>query len=234
MDAPAVPQGELAQPTRARIFALLSSLGRPAGTDELAASLQLHPNGVRVHLDILENGGLVVRERVRQPRGRPRDAWTVSPTARPGGSAPSGYADLGRWLVRLLANAKVGLRAAEATGREIGRELIPAPAADERPPEQRLYGTLAALGFAPTRSVVAPDRMTYCLGNCPYRAVVRERQPLVCALHRGLTRGMLDELDPKTKLTGFVPKDPDDAGCIIELRGPMAEEAARRREDGAA
>jgi predicted ArsR family transcriptional regulator len=229
MDAPPVPQGELAQPTRARIFALLSSLGRAAGTDELAESLQLHPNGVRVHLDILENGGLVVRERVRQARGRPRDEWTVSPTALPGGRSPSGYADLGRWLVRALTNAKVGIRTVEATGREIGRELAHAPGDDARSPEQRLHGTLAALGFQPARSVVDPDRLTYCLGNCPYRDVVHERQPLVCALHRGLTRGMLDELDPKTKLVGFVPKDPDEAGCLIEVRGPMAKAVVERR-----
>jgi predicted ArsR family transcriptional regulator len=228
MDAPAVPQGELAQPTRARIFALLAELGRAAGTDELAESLQLHPNGVRVHLDILENGGLVVRERVRQARGRPRDAWTVSPTALPGGRSPSGYAELARWLVRALVNAKVGVRAVEATGREVGRELAPTSADDAQSPEQRLHGALTMLGFQPTRSVTAPDRMTYCLGNCPYRDAVRERQPLVCALHRGLTRGMLDELDPKTKLVGFVPKDPDEAGCLIELRGPMAKEAAER------
>lgn len=233
MDAPAVPQDELAQPTRARIFAMLSDLGRAVGTDELAEALQLHPNGVRVHLDILENGGLVVRERVRQARGRPRDEWTVSPTALPGGRSPSGYAELGRWLVRALSNAKVGVRAIEATGREIGHELAPTSGGEGQSPEQRLHGALAALGFQPTRSVDAPDRMTYRLGNCPYRDAVRERQPLVCALHRGMTRGMLDELDPKTKLVGFVPKDPDEAGCLIELRGPIAKEVAKRLDDGA-
>lgn len=74
----------------------------------------------------------------------------------------------------------------------------------------------------PAREPVAGDRLTYRLRNCPYREAVRERQPLVCGLHRGLTRGMLDALDPKTKLVGFVPKDPDAAGCLIELRGRMA------------
>jgi predicted ArsR family transcriptional regulator len=64
------------------------------------------------------------------------------------------------------------------------------------------------------------------LRNCPYRDAVRERQPLVCGLHRGLTRGMLDAIDPATRLEGFVPHDPDEAGCLIELRGPMAAEAA--------
>jgi predicted ArsR family transcriptional regulator len=228
MDLPTAPQDELAQPTRARIFGLLSDLGRAAGTDELAERLQLHPNGVRVHLDILENGGLVDRERVRQSRGRPRDQWTISPTALPGGRSPSGYAQLGRWLVQAIANAKVGIREVEATGREIGRDL--APADDSGSAEDRLFGALAALGFLPTRSVQPPDRMTFCLGNCPYRDVVGEKQ-IVCALHRGITRGMLDTIDPKTKLVGFVAKDPETAGCLIEVRGAMAKDAVAAAGD---
>jgi predicted ArsR family transcriptional regulator len=224
MDLPSVPKDELAQPTRARIFALLSEMGRAAGTEELAERLRLHPNGVRVHLDILENGGLVHRERVRQSRGRPRDQWTISPTALPGGRSPSGYAQLGGWLVRALANAKVGIREIEATGREIGRGI--APDDETVPAEHRLYEALAALGFRPTRTIDAPDRVTYCLDNCPYRDVVREKQAVVCALHRGVTRGMLDTIDPKTKLVGFVIEDPETAGCQIQIRGPMAQAAA--------
>jgi hypothetical protein len=36
---------------------------------------------------------------------------------------------------------------------------------------------------------------------------------------------MLDTLDAKTTLIGFVAKDPDTAGCLIELRGRMAAQA---------
>ncbi len=43
--------------------------------------------------------------------------------------------------------------------------------------------------------------------------------PLVCTLHRGLTRGLLDELQPSATLTKFVPEDPDRAGCLIEVKG---------------
>jgi len=42
---------------------------------------------------------------------------------------------------------------------------------------------------------------------------------VVCTLHRGLTRGLLDVLEPKAKLVGFVPRDPDEAGCLVELLG---------------
>jgi hypothetical protein len=47
----------------------------------------------------------------------------------------------------------------------------------------------------------------------------------VCTLHRGMTRGLLDAIAPRTRLAGFVPRDPDTAGCLIELRGELADEA---------
>lgn len=222
MDVPAKPGDVLAQPTRARLFALLGELRRPVTTDELAKRLKLHPNGVRLHLDRLRDAGLVEREREQRARGRPRDRWSIAAGARPGGEPPSAYADLSRWLVRALTAEKAGVRAVEATGRRIGRQL--ARDGDPRvPAEQRLHDALVAMGFQPQRSRPAPSRLTYCLANCPYRDVVAERQPLVCGLHRGMTRGLLDTIDPATRLTGFVPKDPQRAGCLIELHGPLAD-----------
>jgi predicted ArsR family transcriptional regulator len=226
MDVPSRPGDALAQPTRARLFALLADLRRPAPTEELAARLGLHPNGVRTHLERLHEVGLVSRSRERLARGRPRDSWTISADAQPGGDPPTGYAQLARWLLRTLVSEDRPLDEVEATGREIGREL----ALDDTgvTGEQRMHEALAALGFQPRREVVAGDRLTYMLRNCPYREAVRERREVVCGLHRGITRGLLDALDPETRLVGFVAKDPDEAGCLIELRGPMAVDA---RED---
>jgi len=226
VDAPPAPVDALAQPTRARLFALLGGLRGPAGTDELARRLELHPNGVRLHLERLEEAGLVLRERERRARGRPRDTWSISPRAQPGGDPPTAYADLGRWLVRAIAAGGTRVRDVEATGRQIGREL--APQATGASPEERIYGVLGAMGFQPRRRLDPKAKLTYCLDNCPYRAAVRERQSVVCGLHRGLTRGLLDEIDPKTKLSAFVPKDPDAAGCEITLRGPLAKAATAR------
>jgi predicted ArsR family transcriptional regulator len=223
VDVPARPGDALAQPTRARLFALLGQLRRPAPTEELAERLGLHPNGVRNHLERLHELGLVSRERERLARGRPRDTWIISPDAQPGGDPPTGYAELSRWLVRSLAASGARMRDVEATGRQIGREVATGA---EPGGERKMHDTLVALGFQPVRELPGGDRLTYRLRNCPYREAVRERQPIVCALHRGMTRGMLDELDPETELVGFVPKDPDAAGCLIELRGPMTAEAA--------
>jgi predicted ArsR family transcriptional regulator len=223
MDLPIRPDDALAQPTRARLFTVLEELRRPTGTDELADRLGLHPNGVRAHLERLREAGLVTRDRPRQRRGRPRDMWTVASDARPGGDPPTAYADLGRWLARAIAPGKTRLRAVEATGREIGRDLAADGGAASA--EGRMHATLVSLGFQPEREIDPEGQLTYRLRNCPYRDAVRENQPVVCTLHRGITRGLLDAIAPETRLAGFVPRDPDTAGCLIELRGELAGEA---------
>src|SRR6185437_9465299 len=126
MDVPSPARDPLAQPTRARLFALLGSLHRSAPTEELAERLGLHPNGVRVHLERLAQEGLVTRHRERRARGRPRDSWSVDPDAQPGGDPPTAYAELARWLVLALTAVHTPAREVEAVGRQIGRGL-PAP-----------------------------------------------------------------------------------------------------------
>jgi predicted ArsR family transcriptional regulator len=211
------PGDVLAQPTRARLFAHLAGLARPAGTDELAAELGLHPSGVRVHLERLRAAGLIARERVPQTLGRPRDSWSIAPDALPGGEPGDAYPRLARWLARSIPARPGRLREVERAGREVGHEL---PSTQVEDPAEEVMGrALTALGFAPQRQPAKPGRVVFRLGNCPYREAVRENQPVVCALHRGLTRGMLDRLDATARLTSFVPKDPDLAGCLIEVQG---------------
>ena len=213
------PEGQgdvLAQPTRARLFARLASLSRSAGTDELAAELGLHPSGVRVHLERLRGAGLVSRERVSQPLGRPRDGWSIAPDALPGGEPPDAYHRLARWLARSIPSRPGRLREVEHAGRKLGRELLPGHSTPQ--PEETLGRVLTALGFAPQRERPETGRVVFRLGNCPYREGVRENQPVVCALHRGLTRGLLDGLSPSARMTAFVPEDPDRAGCAIEIQ----------------
>lgn len=230
MDLPARPEDPLAQPTRARLFEALAELSRPAGTEELASALGLHPNGVRLHLERLVEAGLVVRRRDRRPRGRPRDMWLTSPEALPAGRPPNTYAHLGQWLARATPPEQDSLIHVETTGEEIGREM--ASRAAEKG-EAGLYATLAAQGFQPRREAHVPGRLTYRLCNCPYREVARENATVVCALHRGITRGLLAELDSASTLSAFVPGEPNHAGCLVELSGAVAAEGLRRmREAG--
>jgi predicted ArsR family transcriptional regulator len=223
MDLPVAPRGELAQPTRAQLFELLVELRRPTGTEELAQRLGLHRNGVRIHLERMREAGLLVREQERQGRGRPRDAWSIAPDADPGGDPPSGYVTLGRWLTQIVAGGRTSQRAIESTGREIGRTLAPDGGGSA---EDRMHAVFVALGFQPQRRPQPQGGLTYCLGNCPYRDAASESQAVVCTLHRGITRGLLDALEPATELTGFVPRDPHKAGCLVEMRGGLADAVA--------
>lgn len=210
------PDDALAQPTRARLFARLASLRRPAGTEELASELGLHPSGVRVHLERLHDAGLITRERVPQPLGRPRDSWSIAPDSRPGSEPPDAYSRLARWLARSIPSTPGRLREVERAGRQLGRELFP-NRVDFRA-EDSMGRMLTALGFAPQRSRRKATTV-FRLGNCPYRDAVGDNQPVICALHRGLTLGLLDQLDPDASLKDFVPKSPDRAGCVIEVEG---------------
>lgn len=218
VDLPRIDEaGELAQPTRARLFSLLGELRRPAATEELAQRLKLHPNGVRTHLERMREAGLLERTSVRRPRGRPRDEWSIAPKARPGGESPRGYAELGRWLTRAIPARPTRLRDVEQAGREVGRELAPHEVGSL---EDAIRFSFTALGFQPAVSVGPDAKLTCTLGNCPYRDAVRDNQEVVCTLHRGITRGLLEAIEPGARLTRFEPKDPDTAGCLVEVQPP--------------
>jgi predicted ArsR family transcriptional regulator len=215
MDIPDRPEDDvLAAPIRARLFAALADLRRPATTPELAACVGRHPNSVRVQLRRLADAGLVERRVERLARGRPRHAWAILPSARPGGAAPEAHAELGRWLARAM-RAGPTLADVESAGREIGRDL-----AQEPPPglvAQAMQDALTAMGFAPRVEPDGDDVVRYVLGNCPYRDAVAENQPGVCGLHRGITQGLLDRLAPGRRLKAFVAKDPFTAGCLVDV-----------------
>lgn len=208
MHNPQPPDHELlAEPIRARLLRALAGLRRPASTQELASAVGRHPNTVRVQLGRLAAAGLLESRTVRQARGRPRQQWAIAAGARP---APQAYAQLAEWLARAIERGG-RLAELEEDGRAIGRELAP-----DRAGPDGMRDALAALGFAP-RAEPLPGGVRYVLGNCPYRDAVARNQAVVCNLHRGITAGLLDRLDAGARLTGFVAKDPYEAGCLIDI-----------------
>lgn len=213
VDLPGNPDDVLVQPTRARMFSWLVEHRGRVSTEALAAALGLHPNGVRRHLERMHEAGLVERSRRRGHRGRPGDLWSVAATADPGGQRPTGYADLSRWLARAIPAGRGRLGEVERTGREIGRELAPSGPVEDPIEDFRL--AIAALGFRPTVEASDERGFTCTLENCPYRESVKENQDVVCALHKGMTSGLLGQLLPDATLTRFEPHDPDSAGCVV-------------------
>ncbi|MCB0864899.1 MAG: helix-turn-helix domain-containing protein [Solirubrobacterales bacterium] len=203
----------LAQPTRARLFAAIRERADGASTEELANELGLHVNGVRRHLDLMLDADLLTRERRKHGRGRPRDIWSIAAGAVDADRSDEDYADVARWLARAIPTGRAGLRRVEETGREVGREL----AADADAPLPDELGRLfTGLRFQPDVNVEG-DRVSCTLCNCPYRESVRENPEAVCRLHRGITEGILEQLAPDARLVAFEPRDPDQAGCLVEV-----------------
>jgi predicted ArsR family transcriptional regulator len=230
MDIPHTSEDDvLAQSIRARLFQTLAQLRRPATTRELAARVGRHPNTVRVQLQRLSDAGLLERRRAAQARGRPRHEWAIAADARPAGEHPQAYGELSGWLARAAGG---GARAQdiERAGREIGRDI--APERGGRAVVDAMQDALIALGFAPERQSTNGD-VRYVLGNCPYREAVVQNQPVVCTLHRGITKGLLDRLDRRAKLADFVAKDPYSAGCLIDIRLARAGRRAGAPRDPA-
>jgi len=174
----------------------------------------------------LQEAGLVESTRSAHGRGRPRDEWSIAPGARPTGRRPEAYVDLSRWLARSIPAGPGRLRGLEATGREIGRELAPSASGDLAESFTQVF---TALGFQPDVEVKGEGHLCCTLGNCPYRESARENPDAICTLHKGMTEGLLDELDPDGRLARFEPHDPDRAGCVVEVTG--ARRVTVGRED---
>ena len=124
---------------------------------------------------------------------------------------------MARSLARAIPATAPRLREVENAGAEMGRELADhLGQTTEGGTRQALSNALEALGFAPERTDDG-DLTRFRLMTCPYADTVRENPAVVCTLHRGIVQGVLDSVAPDARLTGFEPRDPDIAGCIVEI-----------------
>jgi predicted ArsR family transcriptional regulator len=218
MDVPQPPEHELlAEPVRARLVRALAEL---AAGDDTGAGRHRPPASEHraVQLARLAAAGLIESRTVAQARGRPRHQWAIAAEARPAGHAPQAYGQLAEWLARALARTGRTADVEEGGPRDRARDRA------RRAGPDAMSDALAALGFAP-RAEPLPGGVRYVLGNCPYRDAVAQNQALVCNLHRGMTAGLLDRLDPAARLSAFVPKDPYEAGCLIEISATSSSSA---------
>jgi predicted ArsR family transcriptional regulator len=202
------------QGTRARVEAALR--GAPDGLDvaELAEQVGLHPNTVRWHLGALADAGAVSSNpQPRASRGRPRIVYRAEPGRAPGTSDE--YRLLATVLSGTLAGVEGGEAAAEQAGRTWGRYLMPRPLplvhVDEAYAQTAVAALLAEQGFAP-ETAEGELRMR----RCPFHDLAEAQPEIVCAVHKGLIDGALEELgsDLRTEaLDVFVEPDL----CIAHL-----------------
>ena len=196
-------------PTRRWIYLLATDHSGPDGAgvtaSMVAAEVGVHANVARHHLDKLAAGGYleVVSGRIAGAgAGRPSKRYVVvgDALAMSNGQLPVRSDDLvlsllGRALDRLPSDEAEAV--AEEVGHEYGRAMAEGLTGDAlatgcrslRSAMQAVADALTAHGFA-AHAEVRNDRLRIINNHCPFGDVATDH-PVICAVDRGMVKGML-------------------------------------------
>jgi predicted ArsR family transcriptional regulator len=196
---------------RHEVLRVLTAASEPLSIIAIADELGVHPNTVRLHLDVLVAKGRVelVAPEHRAP-GRPPLLFRAIPGMDPTG--PRHYQLLAEVLAASLATGPNPAVRATRAGRAWGRRLAAQPGTGgvgAAEPIERLVELLNELDFAPERRET-DGRAQVGLRNCPFLELARTRAGVICPLHLGLMQGAMDAWDaPVTvdRLEAFVEPD---------------------------
>ncbi len=193
-------------PTRRSIYLFVRERGEGNGVtaSAVANEVGVHPNVARHHLDKLAAGGyLEVRSGKLEGGGAGRPSKRYLAVADAVTEFPVRSDDL---VLSLLGRALNHLspdeaeRMAEEVGAEYGRAMAAGLTGDAvevghrsmRSAIQAVADALTAHGFA-AHAEGRNDRLRIINDHCPFGDVALEH-PVICAVDRGMVRGMLSEL----------------------------------------
>ena len=186
-------------PTRREIYLVARSAEAGVTAGEVAERFSLHPNVARHHLDKLAAGGYLEVHVVRPDHGgagRPSKRYKTS--GKDTIDFPAQRDDL---IVTLLGKTLARLPVAEAqalaeeVGEEYGRSMAAAMsptdgARSRRAAMQAVADALTAHGFAAHAEARGNGTLAIINEQCPFGAAAHEH-PVICAIDRGMVRGML-------------------------------------------
>jgi predicted ArsR family transcriptional regulator len=228
-------------PTRREIYLFVHERSEPDGevpgpgvtAGEVAERFVLHPNVARHHLDKLAAGGYVevATGRNGSGAGRPSKRYRVTAPEMTL-ELPVRHDDL---LVTLLGKALSLLPsdAAEAMAEEVGLQYGKAMAASMGGIDRSLDGpdvaaqrsfraalhtvadALTAHGFA-AHAERHGDGLRIVSDHCPFGGAAIEH-PVICAVDRGLVRGMLGALYGETAAATSASRPMGDAKCVTSI-----------------
>lgn len=168
--------------TREQVLRLIVALG-PISPPELADRLGLTPAGVRRHLAILEDGGLIAEHQYTGPavirRGRPARHYITTDAGQ--AQLSDAYCDVANAALRFLAGeagAEAVDRFAAAHFQEMESRYAPrvARAGSLAGRVEALAEALTLDGFAATVRRVGAEAVALqlCQGHCPVQQIARE------------------------------------------------------------
>jgi predicted ArsR family transcriptional regulator len=213
-------------PTRRDIYLHAREAAAGLTAAEAADRFDLHPNVARHHLDKLASGGYL-EVAVERPEGasagRPSKHYRVAdpgtPLELPIRQDTVLIGLLGRALALLPSDQAEAM--AEEVGAEVGRSMAESIGADEvhKSFQSAMYAVADALtahGFAARAERTGGNQLRIVSEHCPFGGAPIEH-PVICAVDRGLVRGMLGALygEAETDLSASLPMG--DSVCITEV-----------------
>lgn len=197
-------------------------------TAQVADQFQIHPNVARHHLDKLVAGGYLEVTTAKSDHagaGRPSKRYRIT-EKNAAVDLPIRHDDvlvtlLGRALSMLPDDQAAAM--AEEVGEEFGRAMAAAmgdSATQHRSFRAALHAVADALtahGFA-ARAEGTKNELRIVSEHCPFGDAVIEH-PVICAVDRGLVRGMLSALygEASTELASSLPMG--DSVCVTTVDG---------------
>jgi len=216
-------------PTRREIYLLVRDTAGGVTASDVAAHFELHPNVARHHLEKLTSGGYLTvaisrpDDSAARPAGRPSKRYRVSELEH-ALALPLRHDDV---LSGLLARAldALGPESAETLADEVGYEYGRGLAARMDPGSGHrsvrtalaaVADALTAHGFAAHAESQGSD-LTIVSECCPFGDTAQRYPHVVCALDRGMIRGMLAGLYGETS-PRFDVSRPDGADhCVARV-----------------
>jgi predicted ArsR family transcriptional regulator len=193
-------------PTRRSIYLFARAADQGVTAAHVASEFGLHPNVARHHLDRLAAGGYLEVAVVRAEgsgAGRPSKHYRAAAEASPLDDVPVKSDDLvltllGKALSRLPRDEAEQM--AEEVGREYGATMAAGLTGNDLAAGQRsLRSALAAVADALTAHGFAAhtdqrnNQLRIVNNHCPFGDVAIEH-PVICAVDRGMVKGMLGAL----------------------------------------
>jgi predicted ArsR family transcriptional regulator len=209
-------------PTRRAIYLFVRERAS-ATASEVAERFDLHPNVARHHLDKLTAGGyldVAVERGERGGAGRPSKHYRATDREMtldlPIRRDDLMMSLLGRALT--LLSAEQAEQMAEEVGREYGRVMASALPGPEGPRSFRdalhaVASALTAHGFAAHTEDQANNGLFIVAEHCPFGGAAVEH-PVICAVDRGMVKGMLAELYGDTSPAMSASRPAGDDVCV--------------------
>ncbi|MEM7341675.1 MAG: helix-turn-helix domain-containing protein [Actinomycetota bacterium] len=216
-------------PTRRDIYLLIHERQDGLTASEVAEATGLHANVARHHLDKLVGGSYVeVTQRQSSGAGRPAKVYKARDT---GLELEFGVGQhdilvtlLGKALSRLGEAESAVL--AEEVGLEFGKQM--AASMGDAVDGQRSFRSalhvvadaLSAHGFS-AHAERHGEELRIVSGHCPFGDVAIEH-PVICAVDRGMVKGLLGPLYGETEVALSSSVALGDDECIAEVHRPAA------------